>query len=176
MAAQAIPMSGTIGSALDVASQQMGSNIDRGRRVTLSDGRTYVQPFDRTPEGREETSARRERDRDVLLAQQVTERDAARAKTNEAAALANTARTGLKPNDRAYAATLQFARTPISDPNTGERTFPDGQEVAAFAQQAKVAAGQIYENAPITPRGLTKPVDVSQEDWDQYLRETGQTP
>ena len=50
-AAQAIPMSGTIGSALDVASRQMDSNITGGRRITLSDGTTYVQPYDRTPQG-----------------------------------------------------------------------------------------------------------------------------
>ena len=71
-AAQAIPMSGTIGSALDVASRQMDSNITGGRRITLSDGTTYVQPYDRTPEGREEratTAARAKADRDREMLQ-----------------------------------------------------------------------------------------------------------
>jgi hypothetical protein len=165
-----------VANALSSASSGMQSDLSRGRSLTV-DGRDYVQPYSRTPEGREERATQTQRDRDKLLAQQVRERDAARAKAEEETARAKTARTGLTPKDRAYASTLQFAKTPTSiDTVTGERTFPGEQEVADFAQQAMAAAGQIYENAPRPPRGLTKPAHASQEDWDQYLRETGQTP
>ena len=71
LAAGAIPMSGTIGPVLDAVSQQTDSNITRGR-VYEVDGKRYVQPYDRTPEGREEratTAARAKADRDREMLQ-----------------------------------------------------------------------------------------------------------
>lgn len=71
LAARAIPMSGTIGPVLDAVSQQMDSNITRGRSYEV-DGKRYVQPYDRTPEGREEratTAARAKADRDREMLQ-----------------------------------------------------------------------------------------------------------
>jgi hypothetical protein len=142
----------------------MQSDLSRGRSLTV-DGRDYVQPFSRTPEGREERATQTQRDRDKLLAQQVRERDAARAKAEEETARARTARTGLSPKDRAYAATLQFAKTPTSVSWDGERTFPNEQEIAEFAQQAMAAAGQVYENAPrpVVPVGSATGTGGAQE-------------
>ena len=120
----------------------------------------------------EDAAVLRQQDR-----QDKAEDNAARTKREIEVAQARVQNTGLSPTDRAYAATLQFARTPtFIDTFTGERTFPDEQEVAAFAQQAKIASDMVYRNIPPKPQGLIKPTNASQEDWDEYLREKGQTP
>ena len=53
--------------------------------------------------------------------------------------------TGLTPNDRAYAATLQYARTPIQD-FMGDERLPTEEEVRAFAEQAKKAEAVVYSS------------------------------
>lgn len=87
-------MSGTIGPVLDAVSQQMGSNITRGRGLEV-DGKRYVQPYDRTPQGLAEAETKQalttyERSRADVLADATMkfERDKILTETRTAGALA----------------------------------------------------------------------------------------
>jgi hypothetical protein len=99
------------------------------------------------------------------------EDNAARTKREIDVAAARVKNTGLSPTDRAYAATLQFSRTPtLIDPTTGQRTFPDQQEVDDFAQQAKVAGDAVYGTSTSGRRTFTQ---TQRADRFEELRKRG---
>lgn len=149
-AAPLMPGASAIGRALESAGGAMRTDLERGRRLSV-DGKEYVQPFSRTPQGEAQAAGRQaetmrlrtrqDREDQMRLASELTMKEqAAVEEGRRETAVARVRNTGLTPNDRAYQATLQFARTP--NPLTGE--FPDDAEVMAFAAKAKSAESAVY--------------------------------
>jgi hypothetical protein len=154
----AIPMSGTMGPALDAAARQMQSDRSRGRSFTLGDQR-WAQPFSRTQEGREETSARRERDRDVLLAQQVRERDAARAtEEKEITGIKTAAEANAALRSRRTSANAEFLRRYSQGKMVpGPYESSPQVKVPLSADEVKALRREVYESYGITPEGSVLP-------------------
>ncbi len=88
---------------------------------------------------------------------------------------------GLSPNDRAYQAVLQFARTPIETELGLPSRLPTDEEVQQFAARAKTAEGAIYRTptsaSPIVVSGeRTQERATLTRQRDEALREVDARP
>jgi hypothetical protein len=159
----AIPMSGTMGPALDAAARQMQSDRSRGRSFTLGDER-WAQPFSRTQEGREERATQAEQARDERLARQVRERDAARAtEEKEITRIKTTAEANADlrlRRQRADALFRQLLRDKVTEPSPSG--YGPGTKREYTTDERNALQEEIYGQQGLNIRGDELPVGASE--------------
>lgn len=166
-----MPATSALGQALSQASQ----DLPRGRSITVG-GERFVQPLSRMPETMAQRQVEQAEARDIRAEGRALERFRAEQQirtegtTKEIRERATAAgrSAGLSPNDRAYQATLQFARTPIETELGLPSRLPTDEEVQQFAARAKAAESAVYGKTPTggEASGTTAaPAALSKAEW-----------